>query len=295
MYKPIEKMINIATVDSFTNIPYAGNPAGVVIFKPEETMSEKNMLLVAREMNLSETAFAFQHNGIPHQFHLRWFTPQVEVPLCGHATLATAHIIFEKYSSLLSGSDVIDFTTNVSGILKVKKSSDGGYQMDFPLGNPVHVKPDPSVLDEIAKLMNFDVKRVVDVWACSKTRKLLIEVDGIDVLPSLKPDFTNLCRIKFGLEAEIKGVMITTKGDEKFDFYTRYFAPWVGIPEDPVTGSAHTVLAAFWGKKLGLSKMKGFQASERGGSMKCHIMEHGRVILEGDAVTVMDGKLALPK
>lgn len=291
----MEHWIEIATVDSFTKTPFSGNPAAVCIFKHGETITEKQMQTIAKEMCLSETAFAMQSEKLPHEFHLRWFTPTIEVPLCGHATLATAHYIFESHSDLLNSATEIHFTTNVSGVLKVKKSLDGGLQMDFPRASPEKVNLDFQVLQELANLMKFDVSTVEEVYACGTTRKLLIAVNSRDVLPKLDPDMQSIVKINFGLKQTIKGVMITTKGDDEYDFYTRYFAPWVGIPEDPVTGSAHTVLAVYWGSRLNKTRLRGFQASERGGSMYVDLVENSRVILEGNATTVMRGNLLIPK
>lgn len=287
-------MINITTVDSFTKTPFQGNPAAVCILT-DENFSDKTMQLIAREMNLSETAFAKQSTEKPNQFHLRWFTPSVEVPLCGHATLATAHVLFEKFEKLLQGNEEILFTTNVSGVLKVKRSKNGSLQMDFPQASPVKVDLKKEVLEQVSKLMNFDLDSVEEVYACGTTRKLLIRVNSKDQIKKLSPDFQSLVKVNFELEQTIKGVIVTTKDDGEYDFISRYFAPWVAIPEDPVTGSAHTVLGPYWSKKLNKNVMNGFQASERGGSMRMSLEENNRIILEGDAVTVMSGSLYINK
>lgn len=287
-------MINITTVDSFTKTPFQGNPAAVCILT-DEIFSDKTMQLIAREMNLSETAFAKQSKDKKNEFHLRWFTPSVEVPLCGHATLATAHVLFENYEKLLGGNEEIHFTTNVSGVLKVKRSKNGGLQMDFPQASPVKVELKKEVLEQLSKLMNFDFDSVEEVYACGTTRKLLIRVNSIDQIKKLSPDFQSLVKVNFGIEQTIKGIIVTTKGHGEYDFISRYFAPWVSIPEDPVTGSAHTVLGPYWSQKLNKKQMNGFQASERGGSMIVELIDNNRIILEGNAVTVMSGNLYVHK
>jgi len=268
MAQPIYK------VDAFSDKPFSGNPAGVCIL-PKKA-SEEWMKNVAREMNLSETAFLLPQDDESkgHQwFNLRWFTPVTEVDLCGHATLASAHILWET-GRLLPDQQARFYTR--SGILTADRRGDW-IEMNFPSKpeQPATIPIDfPEVLGAKPKYVGrnqFDY---------------LVEVESEAVLRGLKPDFWRLSKLP------VRGIIVTSlpADPEKYDFVSRFFAPAVGINEDPVTGSAHTCLGWFWGKRLGKTEMTAYQASARGGVVKVRLAGD-RVILCGQAVTVMRGEI----
>jgi PhzF family phenazine biosynthesis protein len=257
----------IYQVDSFTALPFVGNPAGVCILpKPAD---ETWMQAVAREMNLSETAFLVsQEDG----FGLRWFTPAAEVRLCGHATLVSAHILWQ--TSILQPGEQARFHT-LSGLLTAGQRGDW-IEMDFPLRQNKPIEP-PAGLAEALGVTPLYVGRDVDDY--------LVEVESEAVVRDLKPDFSHLCKLP------VRGVIVTAcSADPQFDFVSRFFAPAVGINEDPVTGSAHCCLTPFWAERLGKMEMVAYQASARGGVVRVRLAGE-RVLLSGQAVTVMRGEL----
>ena len=257
----------IYQVDAFTDKPFAGNPAGVCILpQPAE---EAWMQAIAREMNLSETAFLVrQENG----FDLRWFTPAAEVRLCGHATLASAHILWQT-GALHSGEQARFHT--LSGLLTASQRGEW-IEMDFPLRQNKPVEP-PAGLTEALGVTPIYMGRDVDDY--------LVEVESEAVVRDLKPDFTRLGNLP------VRGVIVTARSaDPQFDFVSRFFAPAVGINEDPVTGSAHCCLTPFWAERLGKTEMVAYQASARGGVVRVKLVGE-RVLLSGQAVTVMRGEL----
>ncbi|MEW9527334.1 PhzF family phenazine biosynthesis protein [Microbispora sp. NPDC049125] len=263
--------MRIFTVDSFTDRPFRGNPAGVCLL--EAPASDEWMQSVAAEMRHAETAFllAGEENG-PQS--LRWFTPAVEVDLCGHATLATAHVLYS-----LGASGRIEFATR-SGILATVDGADGLIGMDFP-ANPPEAAEAPTGL---AAALGVE-----PVWVGRSRFDLLVEVKSAGVVRSATPDIDRLT------DVEARGVIITAAADETPDgtgpdYVSRFFAPRVGVPEDPVTGSAHCVLAPYWSGKLGRDALVGEQLSARGGIVRTTL--HGdRVQLAGRAVTVWSGEL----
>lgn len=255
-------------VDAFADRIGTGNPAGVCLLtKPADTGW---MQAVAREMNLSETAFVVQQeNG----FSLRWFTPAAEVELCGHGTLATAHILIEK--GYLGIGETARFFTK-SGVLAVRKTG-GLIRMDFP-AEPDNEVPVPAALADA-------------LWAkpCYTGRNrfdYLVEVASEEEVRNMAPDFLRLRQIP------VRGVMVTaTASMPGFDFVSRFFAPAVGINEDPVTGSAHCCLGPFWQKRLKKNDLVAFQVSERGGVVRLRLESPGRVKIAGTAITVWEGSL----
>ena len=260
--------LRITQVDSFTNRPFAGNPAGVCILpKPADPTW---MLNVAREMNLAETAFLVpQRDG----YDLRWFTPSVEVDLCGHATLASAHVLWED--GQLKPDIQARFHTK-SGLLTADRR-DAWIELDFP-ATPATAAPAPAGLsDAIGAKAQFVGRSKFDY---------LVEVESETVLRKLDPDMGAIARV------EARGVIVTSRADgkSKYDFVSRFFAPQSGVPEDPVTGSAHCALAPYWGAKLGKKKLVAFQASARGGEIRLQL-EGDRVRLGGQAVTVLRAEL----
>ncbi|HEU0299256.1 MAG TPA: PhzF family phenazine biosynthesis protein [Longimicrobium sp.] len=258
---------SVIQVDAFADRPFSGNPAAVCIM--DAPADEGWMQSVAAEMNLSATAFLHPEKD---GWSLRWFTPQVEVQLCGHATLASAHVLWEE--GRLAADAEARFHT-ASGVLTAARRGEW-ISADFP-ANPDEEIAAPEVLERALGTRPRYVGR--------SRFDLLVEVETEDVVRALAPDFGLLA----GMEA--RGVIVTAQGtDERFDFVSRFFAPRVGVPEDPVTGSAHCVLAPFWAKRLQRDEMTAYQASRRGGVVRVRAAG-GRVVLAGQAVTVMRGVL----
>jgi len=302
----------IFIVDAFTATPFAGNPAAVCFYpwKPSSAtgrfLKAESLVMqkVAAEMNLSETAFVVPDHSKNNDkeltiyntahFELRWFTPAgVEVNLCGHATLATAHAIFQEQSAKGTHFDALFFDT-LSGILTVKRPTATTLQMNFPQGAPSSVTlPHDGVASLVQILPLGSQDNIVETQYCPSTKKLLIQVNHVDVIKNLNPDFAALQKVNYGA-SNVRGVIVTCQGDNQpYNFVSRYFAPWVGIPEDPVTGSAHTVLAVYWGGKLGKQDMIALQASARRGRVDIQLTSDGRVLLSGHAVTVLTGAIHL--
>ena len=264
-------------VDAFTDTPFGGNPAAICL--DIDTLSNVGMLRIAGEMNLSETAFIYAPDpgGLRR---LRWFTPATEVPLCGHATLASAHVILRE----LGGSGPIRFTS-ASGPLTVFDEGPDGLRMDFPADPPVG-GPTPPGLEKALGLPLGSGRYMA-------ARNLaLIVLDSAREVFGLTPDFSALARVELG--AGVMGVSVTSAGDSpNVDFVSRFFAPWVGVNEDPVTGVAHTVLAPFWTAESGKTEMNARQGLDRGGSLVVRHRED-RVDLIGTATTVAHGRMAWP-
>jgi PhzF family phenazine biosynthesis protein len=272
-------IIPIYQIDAFTDEPFKGNPAAICLIS--ENYPDIILQKIAAEMNLSETAFLYIPNvdAIKElsRFRLRWFTPQVEVNLCGHATLATSHLLFHI---LKIDSNSVVYETLSGELIATKK--EGGVIMNFPMNEPEITEPFPKLIDALG------IKEV-KAYAYSKNVKdLLIEVDSKETISNLKPDFEKLKRLS--LDPEIGGIIVTARGGENYDFISRFFAPWVGINEDPVTGSAHTILAPYWAKKLSKKEMKGYQKSERGGEITVKVLEKNRVELIGKSTLVLKGE-----
>ncbi|MGV8120841.1 MAG: PhzF family phenazine biosynthesis protein [Candidatus Xenobiia bacterium LiM19] len=265
------ELMKIYQVDAFTNSAFSGNPAAVCI--PAEKKSDRWMSLVAAEMNLSETAFLERRED---GFSLRWFTPAMEVNLCGHATLASAHILWER--GFLQKEEPAVFHTK-SGVLRAALKGEW-IELDFPLLEQKEISP-PAGLREALGVDGM-------TYVGESSVGYLIELAAEESVKSLRPDFAKLCDIGgFGF------MVTSTSKDEEIDFVSRYFAPLEGIPEDPVTGSAHCCLAPYWMKKLGRNELTAFQASSRGGIVKVRV-EKERVFLRGQAVTVLEGELLHP-
>ena len=254
-------------VDSFTNRPFTGNPAAVCLLS--EAKDDRWMQTVAKEMNLSETAFLLKHRDA---YELRWFTPAVEVDLCGHATLASAHVLWTE--GMVPESDELRFQTR-SGLLTASCHGDL-IELDFPRESESSVSPPPGLLEALGVSASYVGKNRFDY---------LVELDSEAELQTMKPDFARLGQI------EARGVIVTSRSAQpKYDFVSRFFAPWAGIDEDPVTGSAHCCLGPHWEDRLGKAEMTAFQASARGGVV--HVRMVGdRVTLGGQAVTIMRGNL----
>ncbi|XP_070823392.1 phenazine biosynthesis-like domain-containing protein 1 [Chaetodon trifascialis] len=285
--------IPVFTLDAFTNSPFKGNPAAICPLMHE--LSDDLYQKIAAEMNLSETAFITRINpsdnfSTASRFCLRWFTPTNEVNLCGHATLASAAVLFQQKKNL---NPTLVFETR-SGDLAVTQQGDG-YVMDFPLHPPT--QENPNDFRDIIKAAVGN-NPIQDVCLSSNTKKLLVRLaDSCDrsVLASLKVDSASL--VGSETSGRVTGLILTVKGSPdyqpEYDFYSRYFSPWNGIPEDPVTGSAHTVLGSYWSMKLGKKKMLAYQCSSRGGELKLEVRDDGRINIAGQTVTVLQGTITL--
>jgi len=257
----------IVQVDAFTAEPFAGNPAAVCVLA--HAADKRWMQQVAREMNLSETAFLFQQGD---GWSLRWFTPTLEVALCGHATLASAHVLWQD-GHLAQGAQA-RFDTK-SGRLTAERKGEW-IEMDFP-AEPAQPADPPEFLLEALGIAAKVVGR--------NRMDYLVEVESEAVVRALQPDFTRLRLLP------VRGVIVTARSaGEGCDFVSRFFAPGAGVDEDPVTGSAHCCLAPYWGAKLGKTEMTGRQVSTRGGVVRVRNAGN-RVILAGQAVTVLRGEL----
>ena len=260
--------VRIVQVDAFTNRAFTGNPAAVCILPaspPEQWMRD-----VAREMNLSETAFLTpEADG----YRLRWFTPSVEVDLCGHATVASAHVLWED-GHLPAGTQARFHTR--SGLLLADRRGEW-INLDFPATAADPAEPPPNLLEALGTKAKFVGRNKFDY---------LVEVDSEQTVRTLQPDFSLLRKLT------VRGVIVTARSAApEFDFVSRFFAPGSGIDEDPVTGSAHCALGPYWGRQLGKAEFTAYQASARGGVVRIRL-NGDRVILSGQAVTVLRGELA---
>jgi PhzF family phenazine biosynthesis protein len=258
-------MPRIVQVDAFTNHAFAGNPAAVCVLP--EPREEAWMRHVAAEMNLSETAFLYPQNS---GFNLRWFTPAIEVALCGHATLASAHVLWQD--GHLPQGQMARFHTKSGLLTAVQK--DGRIEMDFPATRTEPAEAPPGLAEALGTKPVYLGKNKFDY---------LVEVDSETTLRALNPDHTALRKLP------VRGIIVTARGSD-YDFVSRFFAPGSGIDEDPVTGSAHCALGPYWAAKLGKTSFRAFQASPRGGEVGVRL-EGDRAFLSGQAVTVMYGEL----
>jgi PhzF family phenazine biosynthesis protein len=257
----------IVQVDAFTDRPFAGNPAAVCLLPaPADAQWMQD---VAREMNLSETAFLVpQRDG----FDLRWFTPVVEIDLCGHATLASAHMLWED-GHLPPGTQARFHTR--SGLLTADARGTW-IELDFPATRAEPAAAPAGLTAALGVTPRFVGRSRFDY---------LLEVDGEDVVRGLRPDFGALARV------DARGVIVTSRAAaSSYDFVSRFFAPRAGVDEDPVTGSAHCALAPYWTAQLGRPELVGYQASARGGTVRVRL-QNDRVMLGGQAVTVLRGAL----
>ena len=258
----------IVQVDAFTDTPFAGNPAAVCLL--DSPVEETWMQRVAMEMNLSETAFLRPYRD---GYELRWFTPAVEVELCGHATLAAAHALWTEYG--YNAQRPIHFHTK-SGLLRCSKTGEQ-IELDFPATPASECEPPPNLLDALGlKTATFVGETRFDN---------LVVVDDEELVEQLRPDFHQLALV------DTRGVIVSSQSRRPdCDFISRFFAPACGINEDPVTGSAHCCLGPYWTSRLGNPALTGFQASPRGGHVHVQTCDD-RVILGGEAVTTLRGEL----
>jgi PhzF family phenazine biosynthesis protein len=258
-------------VDAFTDRPFAGNPAGVCLLS--EDGEDAWMQNVAREMNLSETAFLRRREA---HWDLRWFTPTVEMDLCGHATLASAHVLWEAGHA--KPGELLVFQTRSGRLAAAQR--DGAIELDFP-AEPAAPATEPP---DLRAALGITGGRFV-----GRNRfDYLIEVEDERALRALAPDFRRLAAAGDGA----RGAIVTARSSQPgWDFVSRFFAPAAGVDEDPVTGSAHCCLGPFWADRLGKKALTGYQASARGGTVRVRV-EGSRVFLGGTAVTISRGELA---
>lgn len=262
--------IPIYIVDAFTDQAFGGNPAAVCLL--EEPVSESFMSKTAAEMNLSETAFLWPENG---GYRLRWFTPAAEVKLCGHATLASAHTLWE--TGRLPRTQKAEFHT-LSGLLTAERKGDA-----ITLCFPAYELVQSESLPGLAPALGIREEEIDEIWAYADN--VIVSVRDESLVRGMTPDFAALKILK------PRAVAVTAKGQQVgIDMVSRFFAPGIGVNEDPVTGSAHTALAGFWAERLGRTELTAYQASARGGTLQIRVGE-GQIFLSGSAVTVVTGQL----
>jgi PhzF family phenazine biosynthesis protein len=257
----------IFQADAFTSQLFGGNPAAVCPL--QEWLPDEVMQKIAVENNLAETAFFVKTEG---GYGLRWFTPEYEIDLCGHATLASAHILFTE---LGYAEDAINFETIKAGVLTVTRDGDK-YTMDFPSRPPIHIEAPIGLVEALGP------KEPVGIY---RSRDYFLEYESEDDIAEMAPDFFALSKM------DTVGVIVTAPG-KNVDFVSRFFAPGAGIPEDPVTGSAHCNLIPYWAKKLGKDKLHALQISPRKGELWCEL-KGDRVLMSGKAVTYLRGEILL--
>jgi len=258
--------LNLYQVDAFTSTIFGGNPAAVCLL--DTWLDDSIMQQIAQENNLAETAFVVSEGD---GYAIRWFTPEIEVALCGHATLAAAFVIFDQKPGSFN---TVRFNSVQSGPLQVEKSASGLLTLDFPADVITQIEHDTAITEAIGLIPKQTFK--------GKTDYLLI-YGSQENIEQIRPNFHLLHQLN------CRGVIVSAPGD-KVDFVSRFFAPQCGVPEDPVTGSAHTTLIPFWSKKLGKVKMKAQQLSKRGGDLGCEYLGD-RVKISGDAVLYMKAEI----
>ena len=269
------KEIETYIVDSFTDQPFKGNPAGVCILK--DKLSDSAMLSIAKELGLSETAFIGRISE-NNEYPIRFFSPVMEIPLCGHATLASSKVLFEK-----NGQNSISFV-NVQNLRLPIECNKEFIKMGFPIYETIP-KEVPFEL-----LKSLGIEEINNSVYNAETSILLLEIQSAELLKNLTPDFDKLKKS----HKEINGVLVTALSTKvEFDFESRYFWPWSGTNEDPVTGGTHTFLAKYWGKKLNKSKMNSFQCSERTGFMEVELLNEKNMTIKSKAQIVLKGKLKI--
>ncbi|WP_323119200.1 PhzF family phenazine biosynthesis protein [Burkholderia alba] len=256
--------VPIFQVDAFASRRFAGNPAAVMLL--ESFPDDAVMQAIAAENNLAETAFVVREGG---DYRLRWFTPKVEVPLCGHATLASAAVVMERVEP--ERTRVVFHSK--SGPLTVERTS-AGYVMNFPVRHARACVPPPGLVDALG---------VEPLEVHVNEFNYLARLSSAQAVRALTPDLAALAVL------DRSGVIVTAAGDAEFDFVSRYFAPAKGVPEDPVTGGAHCMLGPYWAERLGKTVFRAYQASARGGEIRCRVIGE-RIELEGACVFYLEGR-----
>lgn len=258
-------------VDAFTSEPFKGNPAGICF--PDRPLSDNGMLLVAKELGFSETAFISDRKN-DGSYDLRFWTPQSEIALCGHATLGSGKVMLKR-----TGADEVRFV-NIQGIDLITRRAGDQVAMEFPVYDVVPAEVPPSMVKALG------ISRVLNAVYNAETYILMLEIESHEELAALRPDYAALLKT----HDSIDGVLVTAKGNAEYDFYSRYFWPWKGTNEDPVTGATHTFMTKYWSERLGKTRMKAFQASARTGIIDLELKEN-KLIISGHAVVVLEGEI----
>ena len=259
-------------VDSFTDTAFKGNPAGVCIV--EDDLDDIRMYSIAKEFNFSETAF-IRATADTHRYSIRFFSPKMEIPLCGHATLASAKVLFEQKTI-----ETVTFI-NIENLELQARKIDDQIEMEFPVYMTLPASTSKKLLEGLG------IGTIVNSEYNKETNILLIEISDADELKGLSPNFELLLK----LDTHLNGVLITAPSKRPFcDFESRYFWPWSGTNEDPVTGGTHTFLAKYWGDRMGKNKLQSFQCSERTGFMEVEIVDNQKVFIRSNAVIVLEGE-----
>ncbi len=265
-------------VDAFTQTLFCGNPAAIVpLAKSQAWPADDTLLKIAQENNVSETAYFQPLDDGSADFQLRWFTPDSEIDLCGHATLASAFVLFEKLGFELPQ---IRFQSR-SGILLVTREANGMLTLDFP-SRPAQPSPTPAGLLEA---LGFDSAGVAPPRFCGRARDWLLVLEQESDVAQLQPDFR-------ALQAVTEQAVIVSAPGDKVDFVSRFFTPTMGIDEDPVTGSAHCTLIPYWAEQLNKRELSARQISARGGDLQCRL-EESRVFMSGQAVCFLEGQICI--
>lgn len=260
-------------VDSFTREKFKGNPAAVCL--PKTALAEDTMQKIAAEIGFSETAFV-QHLA-DNRYSIRFFTPKIEIPLCGHATLASAKVIFD--TTALENLTFINCNHVEIPVEKVE----GKFKIQFPVYDTEDIETPQRILEALG------ISQIVNKRYSAIHKIIMLEIESATELANLNPDFTALVSSHTG----INGVLVTAISDsDSFDFHYRYFWPWAGTNEDPVTGGVHTFLTKYWATKLNKTKLNAFQSSLRTGTMSTELLED-KVSILGEAVTVLEGQFIL--
>ncbi|MCF6350871.1 MAG: PhzF family phenazine biosynthesis protein [Flavobacteriaceae bacterium] len=263
-------------VDSFTNKPFNGNPAGVCVLNQE--LSNEQMQSIAKELGLSETAFIIQI-AEPNKYAIRYFSPIMEIPLCGHATLASSKALFEINPKMVD----IHFKNIENLDLMIRKYGEK-IEMEFPVYNTIP----QSVPNELLNALGID--KISNSELNKETNILLLEIESSQLLKNLSPNFE---RLKTSHNS-INGVVVTAISErDDFDFESRYFWPWSGTNEDPVTGGTHTFLAKYWSTRLNKKKMKSYQCSERTGFMEVELISDTKLTIKSEAQIILKGELRI--
>ena len=272
----MKKIIETYIVDSFTDKPFKGNPAGVCVLK--EGLTEQQMQSIAKELGLSETAFIINLDKL-NKYSIRYFSPKMEIPLCGHATLASSKVLYEKYPNM----DEIHFKNIQNLDLMISKYGDK-IEMEFPVYDTVPQKAP----QELLKALGID--QIINSEYNKETNILLLEIESCKLLNDLTPNFE---RLK-GSHNSINGVLVTAISEkEDFDFESRFFWPWSGTNEDPVTGGTHTFLTKYWSTRLNKTKMNSFQCSERTGFMEVELISNNKLTIKSEAQIILKGELMI--
>lgn len=264
--------LKVYIVDAFTNEPFRGNPAGVCLL--EKAIPESEMQSIASELNLSETAFILKNDSKENYFHIRYFTPLVEIGFCGHATLASSKILLDKFNH-----DTVSFITGKH--LELNAVIDQPFiKMEFPLYEAKSHTATPQLMEA------FGIDVAVSIRYAHELEMLIVEVANKQTLENIQPDYQKA----LDSPDKIKELVVTTSSkDGNYDFYSRCFCPWIGINEDPVTGASHAVLAQYWSEKLGKKEMTAYQLSKRGGFLNLRIVSDAILEVRSNAKVVFEG------